>query len=187
MNKAPDQGVPPDHWLFIDAAFSGPTGVARFRRGDLSETISAHIYGKKARTFAFWDELLRTSTLIVIQYPFVRDNIATAIKLGRAVGYLEAVAQSVGAEVVHRTASQWRKQLPKPFRGNMPEREAKRVALSFVRALAVHPDQRRRVKGILDRVHFPVLGGRELSEDEAEAVAGGVGYAIEQGWTLHTA
>jgi hypothetical protein len=125
-------------------------------------------------------------SLVVIEYPYVDKNISTAIKLGRAVGFLEAVAGALDAEVELRTASRWRKHLKVSGSGQA----AKDKVRSIIRGFATHPDRRARVRGKFDRVYMPGLEGVGLEPsdtDRAEAAACGIGYAIEQGWPLPTA
>lgn len=125
--------------------------------------------------------------LVVIEYPYLdkKKSIDTVIKLGRAVGFLEAVADACGAEVVLRRASQWRKHLKVSGSG----KAAKDLVRARIRGFATHPDERAPVRGKFNRVYMPGLVGVGLEPadaDRAEAAGCGIGYAIERGWPLPT-
>ncbi len=184
----------PSHWLAIDAAFSGWSGYCR-----MAGTQPVEVLRWKCRDFVelrHWFlhppghlsgmlGMRHAPTLVVIEYPYQDKSAGTAIKLGRAVGFLEAVASSVGAEVELRRASQWRKQLKVSGTGQA----AKDRVRSIIRGFATHPDFRPPVKGRHNRVYMPGLCGvglRRSDEDRAEAAGCGIGYAIEQGWELPT-
>jgi hypothetical protein len=188
----------PLHWLAIDAAFSGWSGVCRFHG-----TKPVEVFRKKGLDFGLWylavaglsghgeDYRGTPVNLVVIERPYYdkKRSVDSTIKLGRAVGFLDAVAQSVmagrGGEIVLRLASQWRSKLKVSGSGQA----AKDSVRSIVRGFATHPDERARVRGRHDRVYMPGLEGVGLSrkdEDRAEAAGCGIGYAIEQGWPLPT-
>jgi hypothetical protein len=194
-----DQSAAPPHWLAIDAAFSGWSGVARFNGLVLIQAI--RLKGLEWRQW--FDVILGTGntvapgrpSLVIIEYPYQDKSKATAIKLGRAVGFIEAVARYCmsgieGAKVELRTASQWRKHLKVTGSSD----EAKALVRARVRGLLAHPDHRPPIRGKFARSYLPVLPGQGLEElgrdpkdtDRVEAVGCGIGYAIEQGWSLPT-
>jgi hypothetical protein len=191
---------PPNYWLSIDAAFTGPSGVAVWAaiNGAASllgsfafsaaldgmrhciEQVSAMKYGKLPTGGA------GAPSLFVIEYPYLDKGVSTAIKLGRAVGRFEALAEWLDARTELLTAAKWRKLVGIKARSGDA---AKARCRSLVRALAVHPEERPRFKGQLDRVWLPAAKGVGLSKadtDRAEAIGCGLGYALDQGWALST-
>lgn len=189
MNSAPL------HWLAIDAAFSGWSGVCRF-----GGTQPTECFRLKGLDFGEWalvmsggePSLLNAGVppdLVVIEYPYQDKSADSAIKLGRAVGFLEAVFDFVSrgaGKVELRRASQWRSKL----KVSGSAEQAKDNVRAIIRGFATHPDERARVRGKFDRVYMPALAGVGLSKkdaDRAEAAGCGIGYAIERGWPLPTA
>jgi Holliday junction resolvasome RuvABC endonuclease subunit len=191
---------PPDHWLAIDAAFSGWSGVARFNKLTL---VQAFRIKTKPMSFGHWYDAMMAPfgelpkappTLVVIEYPFQGKSKSTAIKLGRAVGFIEAVARCCmtghNGTLELRTASEWRSHL----KVSGPAGQAKALVMARVRGLIAHPDRRPPVRGKFARSYLPVMPGQGLEDlgkdktdhDRVEAVGCGIGYAIEQGWSLPT-
>jgi len=87
-----------------------------------------------------------------------------AISLGRSIGYLEAVADSIGATFITVELSTWRRAISEEMaeRGTpitWPKGESKRVAIDVARAL------------------YPQLG-EGVTDDEAEAVL--IGHAARR-------
>lgn len=190
----------PPYWMSVDAAFSGPSGVAVWATiedkvallGSFAlslandgmrpfvQAMSSIKYGKLP------DGGISPPALFVIEYPYLGENVSTAIKLGRAVGRFEQLAEWLEADTELVITSKWRKWL------GVKERDgeaAKARCRNLVRALAVHPDKRARVRGKLDRVWLPAaewVGLAKSDTDRAEAIGCGLGYALNQGWALST-
>lgn len=179
--------MPPDHWLFVDAAFRR-SGVCR-----MHGTAPCQLFTVAGLDPRVWQHLLQAPgeewgsapSLVVVEHPYLaKSNADTAIKLGRSVGVVEAVAGLLGADVRCRRASQWQKHLGA---AGLTRKAAKAHVRAVVRGLATHPDERPPVSGRWARVWMPGLEGVGLKasdQDRADAAGGAIGYAVEQGWQL---